>query len=36
VIIFPNQTTGYSVPTSITANYDQQPRYFAWRNTISF
>jgi outer membrane receptor protein involved in Fe transport len=36
VVIYPNQTSGWSVMSSLTANYDQQPRYIAWRNTISF
>jgi len=36
VIIFPNQITGWTAPTGLSANLSQQPRLYAWTNQIAF
>ena len=36
IVIYPNQTTGFSTLSALTANFDQQPRAIAWKNTIAF
>lgn len=36
VIIYPNVTNGFNTVTSLTANFDVQPRVWTWTNTIKF
>lgn len=36
VIIFPSQVTGWTSATALRANFNQQPRQYAWTNTLSF
>jgi outer membrane receptor protein involved in Fe transport len=36
VVVYPGVATGWTTPSGLTANLDQQPRNFAWTNTISF
>jgi hypothetical protein len=34
--LVPNATSGFNTPSAINATWYQQPRVYAWTNTISF
>jgi hypothetical protein len=36
VIVYPNQVTGWTSPSGLTANFNQQPRMYTWTNQVSF
>jgi len=36
VVIFPDEVTGWTVPSNLTAAFWGQPRLYVWSNTISF